>query len=70
MSEAFEIVSIKESFRLNDAGDSMQTKQILFRVGTDGPFSVEIPTSEFEPDKVRTLLEAEANKILALRTPR
>ncbi len=70
MAEPFEIVSIKESFRLNDAGDSTQTKQSLFRVGVDGPFSVEIPTAEFEPDKVRALLEAESNKILALRSPR
>lgn len=70
MADPFEIVSIKESFRLSDAGDSVQTKQILFRVGVDGPFSVEIPTAEFDPDKVRAVLEAESNKILALRTPR
>ncbi len=70
MPEHFKIVSIKESFRLNDAGDSTQTKQILFRVGDDGPFSVEIPTAEFDPDKVRALLEAEADKIVALRAPR
>lgn len=70
MAEPFEIVSIKESFRLSDAGDSVQTKQILFRVGKDGPFSVEIPTAEFDPDKVREVLAAEANKLIALRTPR
>ena len=70
MAELFTIVSIKESFRLNDAGDSTQTKQILFRVGNDGPFSVEIPTVEFEPEKVREVLTAEANKIRELRAPR
>ncbi len=70
MAELFTIVSIKESFRLNDAGDSTQTKQILYRVGDDGPFSVEIPTAEFDPDKVREVLTAEANKIRELRAPR
>ena len=70
MADAFEVVSIKESFRLSDAGDSEQTKQILFRVGTDGPFSIEIPTKEFDPEKVRAVLEAESAKIVALRAPR
>lgn len=70
MAELFTIVSIKESFRLNDAGDSTQTKQILYRVGDDGPFSVEIPTAEFDPAKVREVLTVEANKIVELRAPR
>lgn len=67
MAETFTITSIKESFRINDAGETTQTKQVLFRVGDDGPFSIEIPTIEFEPDNVRRILEAEADKILKLR---
>lgn len=67
MPEKFTITSIAESFRLGDDGSAQQTKQILFRVGKDGPFSIEVPTEEFEPDHVNQLLEAEAEKILKLR---
>ncbi len=70
MADSFTITNVRESFRIDDAGDTTQTKQILFRVGTDGPFSIEIPTVEFEPEKVRALLEAEAQKIKALRGDR
>ena len=70
MADNFTITSVRESFRIDDAGETKQTKQILFRVGTDGPFSIEVPTEEFEPEKVRALLEAEAAKIKALRGER
>lgn len=70
MEDNFTITSVRESFRIDDAGETTQTKQILFRVGPDGPFSIEIPTVEFEPDTVRALLEVEAQKIKALRGER
>lgn len=70
MSEKFTIARIAESFRIDDAGVTTQTKQILFRVGEDGPFSIEVPTASFDPDEVNKLLEAEADKILKLRGAR
>lgn len=67
MADKFTIVSVRESFRLTDAGEAQQTKQVLYRVGDDGPFSVEIPTAEFDPDNVREVIGREAEKILRLR---
>lgn len=70
MPEHFSITRILESFRIDDTGETTQTKQILFKVGKDGPFSLEVPIAEFDPAKVSQLLEAEADKILKLRGAR
>lgn len=70
MPEHFEISRIQESFRIDDAGETTQTKQILFRVGKDGPFSIEVPSKDFDPDKVTKMLEVEADKIRKLRGER
>lgn len=70
MPEKFTISRIQESFRIDDAGETTQTKQILFRVGKDGPFSIEVPSAEFDDEMVRRLLEVEADKILRLRGAR
>lgn len=70
MPEHFTIARILESFRIDDAGTTTQVKQILFRVGDDGPFSIEVPSADFDPEAVRRLLEAEADKIVTLRGTR
>lgn len=70
MAELFEIVRIQESFRIDPGGDSTQTKQVLFRVGKDGPFSIEIPSAEFTAERARELISEEARKIAELRGSR
>ena len=65
--ELFTIVRISESFRIDDGGGSTQTKQILFRVRGEGPFSIEIPTAEFTTERVRELVTAEARVIAEVR---
>lgn len=70
MPEHFTISRIIESFRIDDSGVTTQVKQILFRVGDDGPFTIEVPSAEFDPEKVKRLLEAEADKIVTLRGTR
>ena len=67
MPEDFKIVRIQESFRIDDGGETRQTKQILYRVGTDGPFSIEIPADEFTPERAREILELEVTKLREIR---
>lgn len=61
------IVSIHEGIRIDERGNIVRTRVILFYIGNDGPFTIEIPQSEFSPEIVQQKVEEERRKILQIR---
>lgn len=61
-----EIIRISEAFRIDEVGNTKNVRVVQFKIGTHGPFSVEIPEAEFTPERAREELEKTATTIRAL----
>lgn len=70
MSEKAEptIVAITQVTRLDPRGQAIPTMRIEYRIGQDGPFSLELPKSEFTAAEVKKRIQAEAVEIRNLYT--
>jgi len=56
-------VGIREELAPTPRGEIVQVRVVEFMVGPHGPFRVRVPLAEFDPTKVRELIDAEATKI-------
>lgn len=63
------IVQTRETFRITDAGETIKVRVVLWRSGKDGPFTLELPDSEFSADRVRRELDRLSAELVALRPP-
>ena len=63
MPQNYEIVNMTERSRLTETGELELMKVITYRAYGMGPFTLEIPAREFDPDRVKMRLEEEARKI-------
>ncbi len=61
------IVSINEGLKIDERGNIVRTRVVLFYIGNDGPFTIEIPANEFSPEIVQQKIEEERRKIMAIR---
>lgn len=65
--DGLDIVKVAETFRIQEDGTTRKYKQVLWKIGTDGPFTYDVPENEFDADKVRGELEKRALDIQRLR---
>jgi RNA polymerase-interacting CarD/CdnL/TRCF family regulator len=61
-----EIIGVREELMPTTRGEIIQVRVVEFMVGPHGPFRVRVPVSEFEPTRVRELVEQEAGKVRQL----
>ena len=54
---------IFEQIRPTRSGDLETVKVVSYFVGDHGPFQLQIPPAEFDPDKVQALLAEQVEKI-------
>lgn len=69
MADVASIVKISETFRITDAGDTTKMVVVLWRLGKHGPFSFEIPESEFVGSAVKAEVERRAAELRASLAP-
>lgn len=62
-----EIIKVSEAFRIDEAGGTRRVRQVLYKVGDDGPFSLDFEEAEFDPDRVLERVRLEADKLTKLR---
>lgn len=60
------ILRVGEGFRIDDTGQSFAVKIVTFKVGDNGPFSVEIRADEFSAARAQEEIEQTAREIRAL----
>lgn len=61
------IIRITETPRLDQGTLTFKTDRIVqYMVGDHGPFQLQIPGDQFTSERVRALLDAEAEKIRSL----
>jgi|GEM_PF-4773783 len=70
MADELVIVRQAETFRIGLDGVTRRMRSILYTVGVDGPFTLEIPEDEYQPARVRQLLEEDARRIMEIRGKR
>lgn len=63
----FSIIKIAESFRIEPDGSTIKLKRVLYNVGTDGPFTLDVPETEFSAESLRAELARRASEIERLR---
>ncbi|MEM2149850.1 MAG: hypothetical protein QXO46_08285 [Nitrososphaerota archaeon] len=59
---------ITEGIKIDDRGNLIRTRVVIFYIGNDGPFTIEIPQNEFSPEIVQAKIEEEKRKILQIRS--
>jgi hypothetical protein len=67
--EGATIIQTRETFRIDESGATVKMRVILWRSGKDGPFTLEIPESQFTAERVRQELERMVAELHALRPP-
>lgn len=70
MPDELTIIAQRESFRIGLDGVTTRLRSVLYMVGTDGPFTLDIPEAEYDPPEVRRRLEEDARRIMEVRRPR
>lgn len=63
------IVTTRETFRIDDAGNTQKVRVVLWRYGKDGPFTLELPEAEFTAERVKRELDRLAGELRALQPP-
>ena len=67
MPLTWHIIRITETPRLDQGTLTFKSDRIVqFGVGDHGPFQISIPAEQFTSERVKQLLDAEAEKISAL----
>lgn len=62
------IESITEGIKIDAKGNIIRTKVVLFYIGTDGPFTIEIPDAEFSAEAVQVKIDEIKKKIQMIRS--
>lgn len=57
------IVKISETFRIDEAGTTQKVVVVLWTLGRHGPFSFEVPDSQFTGAGVRAEVEKRAAEL-------
>jgi hypothetical protein len=63
----YAIVKQAETFRIGLDGSTRKVRQILYTVGDDGPFTLEVAAESYNPEDVRRMLEEDARRIRSIR---
>lgn len=57
------IVQISETFRIDEAGRTQKMVVVLWKLGRHGPFSFELPETEFAGNKAKAEVEKRAAEL-------
>lgn len=60
------VTSITQVTQLDNRGNAVPVMRIDYLVGDDGPFSIEVPKSEFTAASVKAKIEEEAEQVRQL----
>ena len=63
----YQIGSITAGAKFDNFGRVVRTKLIKYMVGGDGPFTLEVLPADDTAERIQSLLQAEAGKIIAIR---
>lgn len=66
MPEHWKIVRIEERLGVNERLQNVRVKVVTYRVGNQGPFTLEFTDEEFSEEAVRQAIEENAAKVRAL----
>lgn len=61
------ITSITEGMKIDDRGNIIRTKVVVYYIGSDGPFTEEFTSAEFSPELVQSRIEEMRRKLSAIR---
>jgi hypothetical protein len=61
-----EIIGIREEPTIDRRGNFVRVRVVEYMVGPHGPFRFQVPVEEYDPVRVRQLVEEEAQRIRAL----
>lgn len=62
------IDSITEGLRIDAKGNIVRTKVIVYYIGDDGPFTLELNASEFSPEVVQLHIDEMKKKIQLIKS--
>jgi len=57
------ILGIGEGLKIDERGNVIRTRVVTYKIGDYGPFTLEIPATEFNDAVVRERLEKEREKL-------
>jgi|YelNatPaOPRAMG01_1025707.scaffolds.fasta_scaffold44361_1 hypothetical protein len=60
------ILGIAEGVRIDERGNLVRTRVVTYKIGEYGPFTIELPATEFSEITVREKIEQEKNRILGV----
>jgi hypothetical protein len=60
------ILGIAEGVRIDERGNLIRTRVVTYKIGEYGPFTIELPSTEFSEITVREKIEQEKNRILGV----
>lgn len=60
------ILSIGEGLKIDERGNVIRTRVVSYKIGDYGPFTIEIPASEFSEATVRERIEKERERLRAI----
>jgi hypothetical protein len=60
------ILSIGEGLKIDERGNVIRTRVVTYKIGEYGPFTIEIPATEFNDTVVRERIEKEREKLRAI----
>jgi len=63
----YQIVRQAETFRIGLDGTTRRMRTILYTIGEDGPFTLEVPEDQYNAAEVTKRLEEDARRVMEIR---
>jgi len=59
-------IRVQEGLKIDERGNIIRTRVVTFFIGQHGPFTIEIPATEYSPELVQQKIEEEKRKLQAI----